>query len=438
MALEEYLVKTYDLPNNNNHLITTDLINIHKNFTIYQKNLNNFAKFNKNLTQLEKYILNLETATERYLMLLLSQTHFSNYFFDIYLLINGILSEQNISELNQILLDRLFDSRNKIHDMYEIIIDNFSKILTKNYPLSSKYDLKLFYNNDLIIKFIDTLELIIIKPNYDPKLSEININKLNIIYDEFYIRSIKKLIIFFKELIKTDQLIQTEKYGLSNFNIELYIYYLKYYTGLELKTENDIEYLYDWANEYLELNKKKISTSLKKLYQTDQSNYIDLINKIKTDIEYDFTSEQELIDTYRTTIDSMYNIMDKHSIPNTTKCKFAIFSNKNSAGGFYMNNCFYLNTFNWSQIKKYETRSLVNFSQQKYLNRLYQDIFASYTEGWALFAENIHSNTDLPNKIGQLDSNMLRILRIIADIDIHYKKKSPQDIIKKMSKLFLT
>jgi uncharacterized protein (DUF885 family) len=39
----------------------------------------------------------------------------------------------------------------------------------------------------------------------------------------------------------------------------------------------------------------------------------------------------------------------------------------------------------------------------------------------------------LISDFGELDSDLLRILRIIADIDIHYKGKSPTEVIEKMS-----
>lgn len=74
-----------------------------------------------------------------------------------------------------------------------------------------------------------------------------------------------------------------------------------------------------------------------------------------------------------------------------------------------------------------------NFSKEAYLTKLYSSIFTSYIEGWVLFAEIIHSDHNNEYNFGQIDANALRIIRIIADIDIHLKGKFPDDVIKNMA-----
>jgi uncharacterized protein (DUF885 family) len=76
--------------------------------------------------------------------------------------------------------------------------------------------------------------------------------------------------------------------------------------------------------------------------------------------------------------------------------------------------------------------------KDKNLSKIYQENFTSFIEGWGLFAESLHSDYNLADNFGQLDADLLRILRIIIDIDIHYNGLSPDKAIKKMSKYLST
>jgi hypothetical protein len=165
-----------------------------------------------------------------------------------------------------------------------------------------------------------------------------------------------------------------------------------------------------------------------------------------------------MINSYKNEIENQYKVIQKYNIPYTTKCKFKTFSDPNSAQACYNNNCFYLNIHNYKGCKKYEVRTLTmheaypghhlqqdisqNFSSTGYLEMIYSAIYTSFQEGWGLFAESIRneSNTisDLESDIGQYDHNLLRILRIIVDIDLHLNNRSPDEMIQYMSTYLFT
>jgi uncharacterized protein (DUF885 family) len=174
-----------------------------------------------------------------------------------------------------------------------------------------------------------------------------------------------------------------------------------------------------------------------------------LINLINNDPKYKFNSKEEFKNAYIKEINKQYMFVQDNKIPLTNKCEFITFNNPDSIAGFYFNNCFFLNTSNWRNQKKFEVRSITMHESypghhmqldistynnpNNYLTVFYQDMFVTYIEGWALFAEKIHSENNLALEFGQNDSELLRILRIIVDIDIHYWKKSPEQVINYMS-----
>lgn len=417
MILETFLKNKYNLPENNTHITLIDFIIIKLDFPKYQYNLKKL----KNLNYIEQKIVNIETDNKRYFIHLLSQTHISNYIYDLKQILNSIISD-NIIDLNKILLDRIYLNISVIKNLDKIIIDIFETLLNKKYPQSDEYNLILFYNKNLIKKFINSLN--IIKPKIDN-------NIINEIYDAL-IDTSNKLIIYLKELIIKIE--DSNKFGLSNFKPDLYIFYLKYYLGLDIKNMDEINYIYKWSYEYLKYNLKK-SDKIKKLINLLDNN---------------FKSKDEMINLYQEKLDDMYNIIIQHNIPNTTKCILKEYSDKNGTGAQYYNNCFYLNTYNWKNSNKFEIRSLVmheaypghhmhldilnNFNRYKYLFTIYLDLTTSFSEGWGLFAEKIHSLNNKFDDFGQYNMDRLRILRIIADFDLHLFNRSPEYVINKLSK----
>lgn len=440
MILDKYLKKIYNLSDNHNDISILDILKIDENFIEYQKHLNNLSK--DNLTDIEKNIIELETNNFRYLMYLIDQTYFNNYYLELYTYINGLILEKN----NEI-LEKIFQSQNIILKVADIIIYKFEIIQSKKYIMSDEYDLNLYYHPFMIEKMINSL-------NFNINL-DIEDEKIKIIFATF-VESINKVKKYLTEILEKKIFKNTGKFGLSNFKIEFYLFYLKYLIGLNFKNESQIQKLYLWAYDCLKFNKKQVSKIVKKLYLDDfllikrrKKKYNKLIKLVTDDYNYNFKSLDEVNEIYNNQLDDMYKLIDIHNVPNTTKCKFITISNSEIATAFYIKNCFYLNTHNWEKYKKYEVKTLVmheaypghhmqidimnNFTSMSYLATLYSNIYNTFMEGWGLFSESLSSDYSLIDTFGRLDANMLRTLRIIADIDIHYYGKSPKEVIKKMS-----
>jgi hypothetical protein len=436
MILDKYLKKIYNFPDNHNDISILDRLKIDKNFIKYQEYLNNLSK--DNLTNIEKNIIELETNNFRYLMYLIDQTYFNNYYLEIYTYINGLITEKNNNMLNN-----LFESKDIIFKTADIIISKFEIIQSKNYYMSDEYDLNLYYQPFMIKKMINSL-------NFNLDTEDI---KIKIIFETF-LESINKVKKYLLDILNRNIFKERTKFGLSNFKIDFYLFYLKYNVGLNFKDENQIKKLYLWAYKCLKFNKKQVSNIVKKLYPDEyllkKKKYHKLIKLVTDDYKYNFLSIDEVNDIYNNQLDEMYKLIDIHNVPNTIKCKFMTISNAEFATAFYTKDYFYLNTYNWKQYKKYEVKTLVmheaypghhmqidiinNFTSLSYLATLYDYIFNTFIEGWGLFSESLSSDYNLIDTFGRLDANMLRTLRIMADIDIHYFGKSPEQVIKYMSK----
>jgi len=177
-----------------------------------------------------------------------------------------------------------------------------------------------------------------------------------------------------------------------------------------------------------------------------------MLTIIDSDKNNCFKSKNEFVNMFVDALNINSNIIKKYNIPTANKCFIDIYYNKNLSMGYYSNNCFYLNIANWSSCKKYEVKSLTyhesypghhlqidishNFTENKYLATLYHDHFHTFREGWALFSEQLIDNDNLNDYFGVLESETLRIFRIIADIDLHFYGKSPEETIKKMEKYY--
>lgn len=456
MSLEKYLKSIYDIPDDSKLLNILTLVPIFLDFEEYQNNLKKFMDYTKKnkiqLSRNEVEILNNEISPYRYLIYLIRQNYFINYYLELELILNGINSScsDTVLKNNIKLVDYLFSKKENIAKINKLIIKIYNSIIDHKYPLSEKYDLKKFYNRTSLEKFVSTLDFNMPKSFYD-KLSSETKFKLITIYKELLDAS-NKTKEYILGLLKRDIFeSKPTKYGLSNFDSEFYIFNLRYMCGLKLKSDSDIEYLYNWAHKYLKNNISKIKATIKQLYpdSDDRLTFKELTLLINNDKKYRFGSEKEMTEAYLKKIEEKHDLMKKKKFPFENKCGFSTFNSSNLPVAFYLNNCFHLNICNWENQKKFEVRALTmhescpghhmqldissHHNKNNFLSVFFQEIFSAYIEGWALFAEKIHSENDVASKFGELDLDLLRILRIIADIDIHYYGKSPEEVIDKMA-----
>jgi hypothetical protein len=458
MILQQFLIKNYDFPKSVQHITILDFVPIFTNWTEYVNQLCILENdYKNNLTRDEQIIIEYETSPFRYLYFLISSNHIDNSFGTLYGLIYGLAESDDLNILQFELVDCLYNKRYFINLLAEVMIRNFANIINNTYDQSDVYNLKLFYTIEMIDKLYDSISLKKIKPKSNNTTINDKLNQLWL----YYLSNAIRLRNYLKSIRYVFESESNRKiWGMSNFNSDFYMWVLSYRTGIYLKSKFEIDNLYNWTKEYLDSYAKQMKKTIKFLYKINDNSLMlkDLIQLIKSDQSYDFKSADEMTKLYETEINNQHLILIDCDLPQTAKCGLKTFSNPHFSQAYYTDNNFYLNTHNWKLYKTYEIRTLTmheaypghhlqidiaeNFSTNGYLAKAYPNMFCSFVEGWALFSESIRpkstSMSDVISDIGQFNDHMMRILRIIADIDIHLNSKSPNEIIQFMSNYMLS
>jgi len=181
--------------------------------------------------------------------------------------------------------------------------------------------------------------------------------------------------------------------------------------------------------------------------------------------EDDQKSRNEIIEIYNNIIDEAYELMPKY-FAELPKSKVIVkpvpsYSEKSAAGGYYRGpsldgkrpGIFYANLYDIKATPKFGMKTLafheaipghhfqiaLNLENKDLsLYRKYGVNSTAYTEGWALYAEQlaveIGLSEDPYDKIGFLQSELFRAVRLVVDTGIHYKKWSREEAIDYMYK----
>ena len=143
--------------------------------------------------------------------------------------------------------------------------------------------------------------------------------------------------------------------------------------------------------------------------------------------------------------------INKFKFPLLTECKIVDFSNPKLSGGYYYQDTFYINSYDWKNANRCETLALIlhetipghhlqisydaNSGNHKSLLLGYVSFITNgFVEGWGLFSEKLCEELSFEDLYGILQYNMLRTLRIIAEIKIHVKGVHPEKIIRLFQK----
>jgi hypothetical protein len=122
---------------------------------------------------MEQIIIENETSPFRYLIYLLRQNYFTNYYSELNLLLHGINTSSTTKIIihNKKLIEHLYNKINNISLIHDLIVNIYQKIISNNYPMSYIYDLKKFYPAKILEKFANTLNFII-PSKFNDKFSE--------------------------------------------------------------------------------------------------------------------------------------------------------------------------------------------------------------------------------------------------------------------------
>jgi len=411
-------------------------------FKFNSKKVNNILKTHMNTgmnpTESEKYIIELNLSEYSQTMKLLDQNYHGNLLLNIYFIIGNPYS---IDSNDFIKLAE--DKTDVITKSGTYIIETLEKMIHTN-------DLYKFYNHCIIEKWIKS---IINKPVTKEEyfnVSKLDIPSKNIRWNEYlrifylYNQSCEKVKNYLFKLEKfyiSKELHNPGCYTLScNITRDLYQYCLESHTGLKI----DIDKLENWAIQELERLSNQMKGILKLIDPSiDLSkSHIELLKGFSTSQKY--KSKEEFIEHHKQVVDKYHEIfINKYQFKEYAALNLIIFDNKFLAGGYYYDNNFYLNTAFWKNMSKYNTDSLIlheafpghhlQIHPYKFLNQkdnllytYFAEVVNGFSEGWGLFSETLGSNQTNWDKIGLIEFDIFRTLRIIVDIRIHTKDYTPK------------
>ena len=430
------IINKFDLEENIKLISPIDEIKI----SINSEELHNIIKSHKSNDPIEKYIKNLLCRKESDIMNILCDNYFNNILGNINFIINNQFS------IDTKIFDIIYKHRNLIKAVPKNIIENYEYII--------KEKLYKFYNYDIILRWKKTVVGQKLKKKDYFKISKLSDlkkekkwEKYNLIWS-IYNDSCLELKEYINKLIKFYKPIRNLVVGSSHFGKKYYEYCLESYLGMEI----NIKKLEKWANielgNLIDQMKMYIKIILNKPLTNEK--YKDLLNLISKDESQTFKSKKELIDLYTKTINKYENIYIKTlNFPEFDKPNLVVFDNSELGGGYYYLNNFYLNIHNWAVMKKYTVESLVLHetipghhtqvhtmlnTKNKYslLFGYFGSSCIGFIEGWGLFSEKLGFEQTVWDKIGQLEFEIFRTLRIIVDIGIHYHGLTPEKMIEYM------
>ena len=422
-SLIETLINKLKLESDVNKISIIDSLKIIINMDEYYKILENYS----NPTEEEQYIIKMYTSKEAKIKNILSDNYFSNIFSNIFFLLN------NPYDIDDIKFDIFYTNYSLLKDVHLILIKKYEKIINS--------DLHKFYNIDLINKWIYTIEQKPMKKDEYYKLSKLGLEEKDIKwkkYNEIWKLYNSECLKFKTYLLKLRDFYQSKNIpitGCYNISKELYEHCIEANIGIKL----DIIKLENWALRKLDKLVSRMKSLILKINPkiNKKLNVIQMLNQINKDQK--FKTKEEFIDDYKNKIKKYKNYFIKElQFPHFTESNLVIFDDENLGGAYYGDNNFYLNTANIKNSYKYTTESLVlhetipghhtQVHSTKYLemdnNLLYQyfsEITNGFVEGWGLFSEKLGHNQTEWDIIGQIEFNMLRTLRVVVDIRIHYK-----------------
>jgi hypothetical protein len=432
--LIEILVTKLKLESNISLISIVDYIKILKNLDEYYKILEEY----KNPTEEEAYIIKVYTSKEAKIKQVLSQNFFSNIFLDIFLMLN------NPYNVDAKTFDIFYDNHSLLVDIHQYVIKNYEKIISS--------DLHKFYNIDFINRWIKTIiHTPLTKDEYYElsKLSkdekDIKWTKYNVIWP-IYNRECEK----FKEYLYKLKTFYESKtipiVGCFNISKKLYEHCLESNIGIKLNIPN----LEKFALKKLDMLVSRMKGYIKKIDPSidDKLNVNEMLKKIN--YTQKFKSKKEFIDHHKTAIKKYEKLYLKDlNFCEFTKVNLVVFDNKHLGSAYYNDNNFYLNSAFYHEIYKYTTETLVlheaipghhlQVHTTKYVNTennlLYQyfpEITNGFVEGWGLFCEKLGKDQTTWDLIGQTEYDMLRTLRVIVDIRIHYYGQTVDSIYEYM------
>lgn len=440
------IIKSLDLASKVIDISPIDEIKLAINST----KLHNIISDYKSNDSIEKYIIKLLLAKERDVIDIISDNYFNNILGSIHFILGNPYS------IDTKIFNIIYKNRELIKKVSTSIIDSYN-IIVFNHEydhLASSYLKKLhkFYNYELISRWYKTVvSQPVTKSEYFKVTKSNTKEKQWAKYLEvwsIYNTSCLELKEYIKKLLKFYKPIKNPVVGCSHFGKKYYENCLESYIGLDTKPTVLEKWAHKELNRLMEQMKLYIKIVEPSLDLSDP--YKKFIDKISKNKDQHFSSKKELISIYQNTINKYRKIyVETLGFPEYEKPNLIIFDNAKLGGGYYYLNNFYLNVNSWKEMKKYTVESLVlhetmpghhtqvhvmlnKTNQYSLLFNYFGSSCIGFIEGWGLFSEKLGFDQTTWDKIGQLEFEIFRTVRIIVDIGIHYHGKTPEQMTNYM------
>ena len=406
------------------------------------------SKKSRILTYLEESKINLETDPEfKYLydtitgkdyirQLMLGNNHYDNPFLHIHFILG------NPYLFNLEIFDVLYSQKEQMRMIPKLMKRCWIHIL--------KSDLRNFFNETLIDKWLKTSEFKmltkedVLKVEGNTELTYHKYVEMYRIFDAMNCK-VRKFIFRLKDEINTQQ-----NPGSINLKNKEYLSFIRTYTGLELDYTK-INILITWAKRELERLKTDMKNILIKI-RPDLANkeFVDIIKALQDDPKYKYKTKEDFVNHHKDIMEKMHQFfIGQMKIKEFVKPTLTVLNDPNLGGAYWAYDTFYLNVTNWDKINDYQALPLTlheavpgHHTQVSYATHSETDGYdvlynwfgttSGFHEGWALFTEKLSpSYTDM-ERIGQLQYEMLRTIRVLVDIGIHAGGVAPNNIVNFM------
>ncbi|UJR38341.1 hypothetical protein I4U23_031011 [Adineta vaga] len=434
--MDKYLIKTFDLVPNVNHITAIDKFKLYHDFNRFLTVLKEYASEHE-LTNIERFYYEFETDPRREFFYRLSQTYFGNYFLSIHF----ILSNSTIIKTPT--FTNLYRDKHYLSQITDHIINLYETLDSK----SSR-----FFNKILLEKFISNLD-------FTPLPDDLTSSEYKT-YFTLFSQETSRLKSYLIQLIKDPKWATHPPQGLSQFEPEYFQFAFQFHTGLRLKSSDNFIQIKQWAQKHLDYLMNEVNQTCDRLLTNESDKQKSTYEKmilVGQDSSQHWSSKQEMIDAHQHCI-SKYRrkFIDEYQFKEFDPPNLTILDNPLLAGGYYYKGNFYLNVCNWKEGNyKYDVENLTlhetipghhlqidisyHSPNNNYLMAIQYEISNGFIEGWALFAEHLgDSMLNNPwNYFGYLQSNILRTFRIIAEILLHVEGQTPEQVIQ-LAKQYLT
>ena len=443
--LQKELISVFNIEHDPIKISIIDTLKLYIDILTEKKIFKIFKKYKESsvLSDVDSYII--DRILDPFFMdsVYISQTYYDNYLHGLYFILNNPYLYSTYQ------LQALYDNQNIIKVVPELIECCLGNVY-------SNPKLKNFFNELLFSKWMESFDFE--KVSYENYIDTVKSEKKTKSQLDTYYSMYSQVWNVFEKIIEETKVIVKKYYdkykglknipGCINVSKEFYAYCAEANVGLPLGKKISIPNLLQWGIKEFEKVKLLMKKTMLNLEpQFEKLSVEEMIKKINSMQKYKYNSREEYIEDHKNTMKKYRDFfVNEKKFPLLAEPIFVHFNEEKKAGAYWWLDTFYLNSHRWEETMKFDVSALVlhesipghhmQLSYENHNNKinsliLWFPIYINgYAEGWGLFAEKLGHDLDESKYIGVLSFHMLRTLRIIADIAIHYYGIDPEELLK--------